>query len=176
LRLDEGVANKMAFKEIIQPQIIFIDEDLRLRNPDKIEWKTALPWYQNPKVLLYSEGVTDKVYDMDIINRMYKYLSSIGELYFIEIFEDEIWKSIGDVTLSEKNMPIAIGDEEYWGRGIGKKVISKLIERAKSIELSKIYIPEIYLYNNRSQNLFTSMGFIEVNKNDIEKSYELNLL
>jgi RimJ/RimL family protein N-acetyltransferase len=174
--LDKGVANKMAFKESIQPQIIFIDENLRLRNPDKIEWKTALPWYQNPKVLLYSEGVTDKVYDMDTVNRMYKYLSSIGELYFIETFEDTIWKSIGDVTLSEKNMPIVIGDEEYWDRGIGKKVISKLIERAKSIGLSKIYIPEIYLYNNRSQNLFISMGFIEVNKNDIEKSYELNLM
>ncbi|MCB2290545.1 GNAT family N-acetyltransferase [Clostridium sp. CS001] len=166
----------MTFKQSIQPQIIPIDENLRLRNPDKIEWKTALPWYQNPKVLLYSEGVTDKVYDMDIINRMYKYLNSIGELYFIEIFQGKIWKSIGDVTLAEKNMPIAIGYEEYWGRGIGKKVIGKLIERAKSIGLSKIYIPEIYLYNNRSQNLFISMGFIEVNKNNIEKSYELNLL
>ena len=166
----------MVFKEIIQPQIIFIDENLRLRNPDKIDWKTALPWYQNSKVLLYSEGITDKVYDMNIIDRMYKYLCSIGELYFIETLENKIWRSIGDVTLSEKNMPIAIGDEEYWDRGIGKKVISKLIERAKSIGLSKIYIPKIYLYNNRSQNLFASMGFIEVNKNDTEKSYELNLL
>ncbi|MFD3157665.1 GNAT family N-acetyltransferase [Haloimpatiens sp. FM7330] len=166
----------MAFKNIIQPQIISINENLRLRKPDKIEWKIALPWYQNPKVLYYSEGVTDKVYDMDIINRMYKYLSSIGELYFIEIFENSVWKPIGDVTLSEENMPIAIGDEKYWGKGIGKKVIRKLIERAKSIGLSKIYIPEIYLYNNRSQNLFTSMGFIEVSRNDKRRSYELNLL
>lgn len=165
----------MGIKGIIQSETIFINEGLRLRSPDKTEWKAALPWYQNPKVLYYSEGVTDKVYDIEIINRMYSCLSSIGELYFIEVFEEGVWKSIGDVTLSENNMPIAIGDEKYWGKGIGKKVITKLIERAKLIGLSKIYIPQIYLYNNRSEALFTSMGFIEVNKNETEKSYELNL-
>lgn len=164
----------MGFQGVIQPLIINIDSNLRLRNPDKSQWKIALPWYQNTKVLYFSEGITDKVYDMDTINRMYGYLSTIGELYFIEIFDDEVWKPIGDVTLSEKNMPIAIGEEKYWGRGIGKKVISKLIERAKVIGLSKICVPAIYLYNSRSQALFTSMGFIEVNKNDKEKSYELD--
>lgn len=112
----------MGFEGIIQPEIIYIDEKIRLRNPDKIEWNTALPWYQNPKVLYFSEGVTDKVYDIETINRMYSYLSSIGELYFIESFEDGIWKPIGDVTLSEKNMPIAIGEEKYWDKGIGKKL------------------------------------------------------
>jgi RimJ/RimL family protein N-acetyltransferase len=165
----------MVIKKTIQPETITITEDLRLRNPDKTEWRTALPWYQNPKVLFYSEGVTDKVYDIDVINRMYGYLCSIGELYFIEIFEDGIWKAIGDVTLSDMNMPIAIGNEKYWGKGIGKKVISKLIERAKSIGLCKIGIPQIYLYNNRSQALFTSLGFIEINRNETEKSYEINL-
>lgn len=165
----------MPLDKFEQPQTIFINDNLRLRNPDKIEWETALPWYQNPKVLYYSEGVTGKSYDMFVINRMYQYLSSIGELYFIEILEDGFWKPIGDVTLSDQNMPIAIGDEKYWGKGIGKKVISTLLKRAKSMGLIKIKIPAIYLYNLRSQNLFKSIGFIEVNKNDNEISYELNL-
>ena len=110
-----------------------------------------------------------------MINRMYQYLSSIGELYFIEILENQTWKLIGDVTLSEQNMPIVIGEEKYWGNGIGKKVIYTLIKRAKAIGLTKIYIPVIYLYNECSQNLFKSTGFIETNENKTEKSYELNL-
>ena len=106
---------------------------------------------------------------------MYDYLSKMGELYFIEIYEENHWKTIGDATLSETNMPIVIGDEKYWGKGIGKKVISKLIERAKEIKLKKICIPTIYTYNERSQNLFKSMGFVEVNSNDKEKTFELKL-
>ena len=46
---------------------------------------------------------------------MYEFLSTRGELYFIEVKENENWYAIGDVTLWEENLPIAIGDEEYWG-------------------------------------------------------------
>lgn len=166
----------MTIKDIIQPHTIIIDEYLRLKTPNRTEWEKALPWYQNPRVLYYSEGVTDKVYGMDIINRMYEYLSKIGELYFIEIYEENHWMAIGDATLSEANMPIAIGDEKYWGKGIGKKVIGKLVERAKEIKLKRICIPAIYTYNERSQNLVKSMGFVEVNSNDKEKTYELIFL
>lgn len=165
----------MAFDNIIQLEIISIDDNLRLRNPQKSQWEKALPWYTNPKVLYYSEGITEGVYDMNVINRMYEFLSNIGELYFIEILEDNQWKPIGDATLSEKNMPIVIGDESYWGKGFGSKIIKVLIERAKFIGLSKITIPAIYVYNERSQNLFKSMGFKEISSNDKEKTYELLL-
>ncbi|RKD31579.1 GNAT family N-acetyltransferase [Thermohalobacter berrensis] len=158
-----------------QPEIICINKKLRLRRTKEEDWKKALNWYQNPKVLYYSEGVTTKVYSMEVIKRMYKHLSNIGELYFIEVFENEDWKAIGDVTLSEKNMPIVIGEERYWGKGIGKKVISKLINRAKDIKLKKIYIPSIYKYNERSRNLFESLGFVKVAGNEKEDSYELRL-
>lgn len=165
----------MTIKDVIQPHTILIDGYLRLRAPNRTDWERALPWYQNQNILYYSEGVTDKVYDMDIINRMYAYLSKIGELYFIEVYEENHWKTIGDATLSEINMPIVIGDEKYWGKGIGKRVISKLIERAKEIKFKRIFIPVIYTYNERSQNLFKAMGFVEVNSNDREKAYELKL-
>lgn len=163
----------MGIKEITQPDIIEIHRELRLRTPNKDQWKDALSWYENPKVLYYSEGVADKVYDMEIIKRMYTYLSNVGELYFIEVLENDAWKPIGDVTLSEENMPIVIGEEAYWGKGIGKKVISSLIQRAKKVGLKKLIVPSIYLYNNRSENLFVSLGFIEINKNEKEKSFEL---
>lgn len=165
----------MGIKEITQPDIIEIDKELRLRTPDKSQWEVALPWYENPKVMYYSEGVTDKVYDMEKIKGMYSYLGRVGELYFIEVLESGVWKPIGDVTLSEENMPIAIGEEAYWGKGIGKKVIGSLIERARKIGLKKLQVPSIYLYNSRSESLFTSLGFIQINENEKEKSFELVL-
>lgn len=166
----------MALLNFEQPEVIFITENIRLKKTDRSDWEKALVWYQNPKVLYYSEGITDKTYDMDVINRMYTYLSDIGELYFIEILENELWRAIGDVTLSDQDMPIVIGDEKYWGKGIGKRVLDALVERAKALGLTRLYVKAIYLYNDRSQNLFKSVGFKEVSSNNIEKSYELLLI
>jgi RimJ/RimL family protein N-acetyltransferase len=165
----------MPFLNIAQPDIIEIDEKLRLKKVCKDDYHLALKWYQNPRVLYYSEGVTDNLYDMNVINRMYEFLNGMGELYFIEVFEDK-WHAIGDVVLSEDNMPIVIGEDRYSGIGIGKKVIATLIVRAKVIGLEKIKIPAIYKYNDRSRNLFLSFGFTKVAENDNEESYELNLL
>ena len=163
----------MSTSQIQQPNIIDIDCMIRLRKPIEEEYILALPWYQNPEVLYYSEGQNVKPYDMETIRRMYKYLRNIGELYFIEAFEDYKWVAIGDVTLSEENMPIVLGNEKFWGKGIGKKVIGRLIDRAKRIKLDRIYIPTIYKYNARSSNLFKSFGFIKVFENDEKESYEL---
>jgi len=165
----------MAFKNIKQPPIININEELRLKTWGKDEWQVAISWYQNPQVLYYSEGVENRVYDLATINRMYNYLDSIGELYFIQALEEGKWETIGDVTLSEENMPIVIGDEKYWGKGIGKRVIGKLIERAKEIKLKRIFIPEIYKYNERSRNLFKFFGFEKVAEDHKGESYELKL-
>lgn len=163
----------MPIENVVQPEEIDIDKGLRLKVYEKEKWNVAIPWYQNKKILYYSEGVNAKPYDMEVINRMYNYLSGIGELYFIEIFEDGIWKPIGDVTLSEKNMPIVI-DEGDWGCGIGKKVISELIERAIKIKLKTIKI-EIYKYNPRSRNLYTSLGFTKLSENETSDFYELKI-
>lgn len=158
-----------------QPTVIEVNEALKLVKPERESWDLGLPWYQDQDVLYYSEGVTEKVYDMKVITSMYSYLSKIGELYFIEIFENGLWKTIGDVTLSEKTMPIVIGDKKYWGKGIGKKVISRLLLRAKDIGLKKICLSGIYHYNERSKNLFKSLGFTVVSEDGNKEVYEVVL-
>lgn len=163
----------MAIDNFLQPNIINIDERLRLRKACENEWKYALPWYQDSEVLYYSEGVTEKTYNLEIINRMYNYLSNIGELYFIEVSHEKLWTPIGDVTLSDKMMPIIIGNKKYWGKGIAKKVLKKLIERAKNIGFSSIKLKGIYKYNERLNKLFTSVGFYKVSEDEKEEYYEL---
>lgn len=155
-----------------QPEIIQINATLRLRTPKKSDWDLAFPWYQNPKVMYLSEGLSNQTYDLYHIYNMYEFLSTRGELYFIEVKETQGWYAIGDVTLWEENLPIAIGDEAYWGQGIGKSVIKTLLKRAKSLGMTKISVPAIYHYNIGSQRLFESCGFKKVGENETEKSYE----
>lgn len=164
----------MAIQDFIQPLTIFIEEEyLRLRKPSKDEWRLGFPWYQNPKVMYYSEGISDRTYEMTDINRMYSYLCQIGELYFIELKINEEWVPIGDATLSESNLPIVIGDESYWGQGIGKAVLKTLIERAKLIGMVGILNLEIYHYNERSKSLYTSVGFEKVKDKEASSIYQL---
>lgn len=106
---------------------------------------------------------------------MYSYLSDNGELYFIEVLYEELWILIGDLTLSDKMMPIVIGNKKYWGKGIAKKVLKALIERAKNIGFSSIKLKGIYKYNERSKKLFTSVGFKKISENEKEEYYELKL-
>lgn len=155
-----------------QPKIINIQERLRLYTPDKSEWDHALPWYQNEKVMYLSEGISNRVYGLDEIYKMYEFLSTRGELYFIQVCENQDWVSIGDVTLWEENLPIAIGVEAYWQQGIGKQVIKTLLKRAKEKGMQKISVPAIFHYNTSSQRLFESLGFKKVGENSTEKSYE----
>ncbi len=94
----------MNFNIVHSPNYINIDDNLRLKTIIEEDYKLALPWYRNPKVLYYSEGVTNRLYDLETIDKMYKYLKSIGEVYFIEILENNIWKAISDTALSEQNI------------------------------------------------------------------------
>ncbi|GAA0115383.1 GNAT family N-acetyltransferase [Clostridium senegalense] len=165
----------MSFKKIKQPKTIYINDRLKLTKVTKDRYKLALPWYSNPEILYYSEGRDIAPYEIEKITKMYDYLSSIGELYFIEILENNSWKAIGDVTLSQENLPIVIGDSDYFGKGIGKQVVSTLINRAKILGLTELHIPLVYKYNIRSQKLFTSLGFTLLQENDDYYSYVLTL-
>jgi len=162
-------------KNNMQPNCIEIDKKIRIVKTDRSRWREAYKWYQNEKIMYYSEGVKGKTYDLQVIEKMYSYLSNIGELYFIEIYENETWISIGDVTLSSENFPIVIGDEKYWGLGIGKKVIEVLINRAREIKMESITIPEIYKYNDRSKALFVSLGFKKIDENEKSEKFKLIL-
>ncbi len=168
----KSILLKMKALLALEEDIIYLDQNLRLRKPQLEEWPHALKWYQNKEIMYFSEGITDRFYDMEDIKRMYQYLSNHGNLYFIETFTDiDEWLAIGDTTFSDKNLPIVIGDSTYWGQGIGRKVITKFIELAHDLQLSSLTVPEIYHYNERSANLFLGLGFVKSSENEVSSSY-----
>ena len=156
--------NNLAFSNLGS---LSITDNLRLRPASLDDVGIAMPWYQDIEILKYIGGIDrDTPYDRKTVKNMYEYLMKIGECYIIEIKEENTWVPIGDVTLSEETIPIVIGRKEYWGRGIAKKVLLTLIERAKAIGYTRIKVKEIYDFNARSINLFRSLDFTEVGKTD----------
>jgi RimJ/RimL family protein N-acetyltransferase len=141
----------------------------------------AETWYQDAEVLFYSEGEGTAPYDREIIERMYRYLLNIGEVYIIEFFDGENWIPIGDVTLSQKMVPIVIGDNNYRSIGLGHRVMKLMIERAKTLGWEKLRANKIYIYNERSRKLFERLGFVKLDAGIDERgrpyeSFELNLV
>ena len=68
-----------------------------------------------------------------------------------------------------------IGDPAYRGKGIGRKVISALIERGKSLGYDHLAVGEIYDWNEDSRRCFESVGFVAYEKSEKGSSYRLNL-
>ena len=101
----------MAILGIEQPDVIQIDDTLRLRKYDG-NHDFALAWYQDEETVWLVDGNRNP-YTVERLEGMYRYLNNAGELYFIEVLENGIYKPIGDVTFWQQDMPIVIGDPNY---------------------------------------------------------------
>lgn len=152
---------------------IQIEEGLRLRRFDGI-YDFAFDWYQDCETVLLVDGV-EKPYSYETLTNMYNYLNKIGELYFIEVNENDCWKPIGDVMFSEKDLPIVIGERAYRGKGIGKKVVSTLIQRGRDMGFEKMFVGEIYDFNEGSRRCFEGLGFKAYEKTEKGSRYEISL-
>lgn len=162
--------------------MVLQEENVRLRPLDlSKDVEQAVPWYQDPEVLYYSEGgAVATPYDVNRVEAMYKYLLSKGEVFIIEIFKSDTWFAIGDAALCSDCLPIVIGIPKYRSRGIGQKVLALLIQYAKSIGKEKLRVNGMYSFNERSRRLYERQGFSAVETyidNDGNESirYELYL-
>lgn len=163
----------MAIQGIKQPDFIYIDDKLRLKKFDG-SYDFALDWYQDEETVYLVDGVK-KPYDAEKLKRMYEYLNEHGELYFIEVLENGMFKPVGDVTFWERDMPIVIGDKNYRGKKLGQKVIAALAERGRELGYSSLHVNEIYDYNIASRKCFEGIGFREYEKTDKGSRFVLNL-
>ena len=166
----------MALKEFEQPEIIDINDSLRLRKYDG-HYELFLPGYRDPVVYQNSEGIFDegRIPDLDYVKRMCTYLAKVGELYYIEAKENGTYVPIGDVTVKEENPPIAIWREAYRGKGIGRLVMEAVIGRLKELGSAKITGSTVYQWNTASQKLHERLGFRRVSEDEKEIVYEREL-
>lgn len=104
------------------------------------------------------------------------FLFGSAELFWIEVKEKGEWFPIGDITLSQDNLPIVIGNSAYQHRGLGKKILSALIELARVKGWKELRVKEIYTYNHASRRCFKSLGFVENGATEKGRSFILELV
>lgn len=163
----------MAIQGIEQPDLIQIDDTLRLSKYDGTH-DFALAWYQDEETVWLVDGNRNP-YTPERLAGMYNYLNEAGELYFIEIMENGTYKPIGDVTFWQEDMPIVIGDPNYRGNGIGRRVILALIQRGRMLGYDRLEVGEIYDWNEGSRRCFESVGFTPYEKTEKGHSYRMSL-
>lgn len=163
----------MAICGIEQPLILQVAEGLRLRKYDGI-YEFAFDWYQDEETVYLVDGVR-KPYSEETLQCMYEYLNKQGELYFIEVAENDTYKPIGDVCFWKDDMPIVIGEKNYRGKGIATKVISALIERGRILGFDSLRVNEIYEFNTASRRCFEKLGFEAYEKTDKGNRFLLKL-
>jgi len=166
----------MSLNDIVHPDILDINEWLRLRKYDG-HYEVFLPGYQDPFVYQNSEGIfdVDRVPNLDYVKNMCTYLARVGELYYIEVREGDEFVPIGDVTVKDENPPIAIWQDAYRGKGIGMQVMQTVIRRLRELGYAQITGSTVYRWNLPSQRMHEKLGFVKTAENDKEIIYKLKL-
>lgn len=106
---------------------------------------------------------------------MYDDLSFDSYFFIVEVYTGSSWIPIGGVTLAEDCMPIVIGNGEYRGQGLAKKIILRLLAFAREKGFSEINLREIYRSNMTSIKLFERAGFKKVGETANGYSYKIIL-
>jgi RimJ/RimL family protein N-acetyltransferase len=129
-----------------------IDNEIRLipyyRNDE-----ASLPWYQDPDVCKQVDN-RDEPYDSDLLHRMYDYLCSNGECYYIEYKG----KLVGDVSLRENAEIAIVVCKEMQNQHIGRRCVKEILKLAKEKGMDSVKA-NIYSFNHQSRHMFESIGF-----------------
>ena len=134
-----------------------VDDEIRLipyyRNDE-----VSLPWYQDLDVCKQVDN-RDKPYDVELLHRMYDYLSSRGSCYYIEYGG----VLVGDVSLQDNGELAIVVCKEYQNKHIGRRCILDMLSLAKEKAMQKVFA-NIYSFNTQSKKMFETIGFHETDE------------
>lgn len=109
-----------------------IDGALRLipyyRNDD-----ASLPWYQDLTVCKQVDD-RDTPYDVELLHRMYDFLSTHGDCYYIE-YQGVL---VGDVSLRENGEIAIVVCREYQNRHIGRRCVLEMLRLAREKRMARV--------------------------------------
>ena len=141
-----------------QPKKIVISDTLELIRYYPY-YRRTLPLYQDLTLCKQVDNI-DHPYNLARLKRMYTYLSTKGECYYIKYKDGNTWHLVGDISLCNGAVSIVIAPE-YQNRHIGRSAITGICRRAKEIGLSCLDA-EIYAFNTQSRRAFEAVGFREI--------------
>lgn len=155
-------------------EILPVDADLRLRRFGGDEdVDLAWPWYRDVETVTLVDGPGSPAYTRERVAAMYQALASQGELYLVERRTPDGWEAVGDVTLAPDTLPIVIAPGAR-RQGIGRRVLLRLVDRARALGWGELRVREVYTGNDASHRLFSGLGFVAV-PGDAPPAYVLRL-
>ncbi|MGM9668661.1 MAG: GNAT family N-acetyltransferase [Faecousia sp.] len=142
----------------VQPRQIVVDDELTLVKyyPN---YRRTLPWYQDLTLCRQVDNI-DHPYDMNRLRGMYRYLSSKGECYYLKVRERGRTRLVGDISLYDGKISVAIC-REYQNRHLGRRAVRALLDRGREIGLPWVDA-EIYPFNRQSRKMFLAVGFRQI--------------
>lgn len=139
----------------VQPKEIPVDRELSLVKYYPYYGRT-LPWYQDLSVCKQVDNIAFP-YDRDRLRRMYRYLSTRGECYYLKLREGGRSILVGDISISDGAISIVVC-KQYQNRHLGRRAIKAMLERAREVGWDHVDA-EIYAFNHQSRRAFRSVGF-----------------
>lgn len=131
-----------------------VDREIRLV-PYYRNDAVSLPWYQDPDVCRQVDN-RDTPYDLDLLHRMYDFLSAHGDCYYIE-YRGAL---VGDVTLRDNGEIAIVICREFQNRHIGRRCVLDMLKLAREKGMARV-TANIYAFNEQSWRMFTSIGFTQ---------------
>ena len=120
--------------------------------------EVAIVWYQDPDVCKQVDNI-DHIYDLDLLNRMYSYLSTHGHCYYIQYNG----RLVGDVSLRDNGEVSIVVCKEYQNKHIGRRCVCEMVALAKEKGIKEIRA-NIYSFNTQSKRMFESVGFHKISE------------
>lgn len=116
----------------------------------------SLLWYWDRDVCKQVDN-RDAPYDMELLRRMYDYLSTYGDCYYIE-YEGEL---VRDVSLQDNAEIAIVGSKVFQNQHIGRRCVLEMIKLAGEKGMERVKA-NIYPFNTQSQRMFLSVGFKKI--------------
>ncbi len=116
----------------------------------------SLLWYQDKDVCKQVDN-RDEPYDLELLHRMYAYLSAHGECYYIEYCGE----LVGDITLEDSGEIAIVVSKEFQNKHIGRRCVVDMISLAKEKGMNTVQA-NIYSFNKQSERMFLSIGFKKI--------------
>lgn len=134
-----------------------VDHEIRLI-PYYRNDAASLPWYQDRDVCKQVDN-RDAPYDLELLHRMYDYLSTHGDCYYIA-YNGVL---IGDISLSNDGEIAIVVCREFQNRHIGRRCVLEMLKLAKEKGMEQVKA-NIYSFNVQSQRMFLATGFVKTDE------------
>lgn len=121
-------------------------------------YEETLEWYQDVELVKQVDN-NDEPYDLELLKRMYTYLSTHGECFYIQYKG----KLVGDVTLRDNKEVCIVVCREYQNRYIGRRCVEEMIKLAREKKYDTVKA-NIYSFNIQSQRMFLDAGFEKIDE------------